>query len=270
MPPGGGRQATGLQPSFPTPRPCLDAAPTTGAGGATAGFSTGESTMDSTGCGAASSGEVDGSATGGSETSTVSGVRTASAEPASTTRDKSSDDPSQAIRKKMPSARTRPPTTPPPIHTSPGRREVTACGMGGACGAGGGSVTGGACGADGESAKGGVGAAGDSPRSDGGKAAGDASVGGASREAPCDVTKTMLPHLGQARIWPIAEASRTRSRALQVVQPIENPDTSALACRRHHGGSSPPNSTILVAPLANKSRAFAYFSSKAGGSLYFF
>jgi hypothetical protein len=34
------------------------------------------------------------------------------------------------------------------------------------------------------------------------------------------VTITMLPHLGQGRIWPIARALRTASRPWQVVQRI--------------------------------------------------
>ena len=36
------------------------------------------------------------------------------------------------------------------------------------------------------------------------------------------LTITMPPHLGQARIWPIAACSRTFSRDLQVVQVMEN------------------------------------------------
>jgi hypothetical protein len=46
---------------------------------------------------------------------------------------------------------------------------------------------------------------------------------------------TMLPHLGQARILPIADWSRTRSLAWQVVQTIENNSTRPRARWRTDG-----------------------------------
>jgi hypothetical protein len=42
----------------------------------------------------------------------------------------------------------------------------------------------------------------------------------------------MLPHLGQARIWPIASALRTRRRVLQVTQVIENGSTRERSSER--------------------------------------
>lgn len=54
--------------------------------------------------------------------------------------------------------------------------------------------------------------------------------GGLADVCPCasdgGCTITMLPHLGQERIWPTADLSRTFSRDLQVVQEIEKDSTT--------------------------------------------
>jgi hypothetical protein len=46
--------------------------------------------------------------------------------------------------------------------------------------------------------------------------------------SPGGCIMTILPHLGHARICPIAELSRTRSRDWHVVQEIENGSTKRL------------------------------------------
>ena len=52
-------------------------------------------------------------------------------------------------------------------------------------------------------------------------------------------TITMLPHFGQARICPIAELSRTRSRAWQVVHEIENGSTEGVPHGKDRQASYP-------------------------------
>jgi hypothetical protein len=46
----------------------------------------------------------------------------------------------------------------------------------------------------------------------------DVAVSSVGRQPAGGSMSTMLPHLGQARIWPMADASRTLRRAWQVVQ----------------------------------------------------
>lgn len=73
-------------------------------------------------------------------------------------------------------------------------------------------------------------------------------------------TKTMLPHFGQDRIWPMADSSRTRSRAWQVVHWMENGSTKRFpsSCVAALSGSSPR----AVPPASDTSSSLlqAYYS----------
>lgn len=75
---------------------------------------------------------------------------------------------------------------------------------------------------------------------------------------------TMPPHLGQARILPMADSSRTFSRVWHVVQGRANSSTKLRLCRNESMLTASHSISIMIRIVR-----YVFFPEKGAGKLYF-
>ncbi len=94
---------------------------------------------------------------------------------------------------------------------------------------------------------------------------------GSSFTAATGSTSTMLPHLGQVRICPMTDSSRTRKRAWHVVHAIENGSTQSPCWASTQGivfeRCNRPR--CWMPPVIGLFYRFIYLGRNASGSVYF-